>query len=187
MSRNARFAMVVVAAVAAGWAAVGCGDKAEPTSGPYVNTNWGFSIVIPPGWGKEEELPGSVVETYPPDQAGNDNRLDYLIVSGEQLREPLTLDEYAQIKSANGAKVMPNYKELEKATVDLNGTKAVRVVYNAHNEEKDVTSVAYFILGEGRAFMIIGMAKTDSYKGREAAYDQIAKTFKLEKMAAPAK
>jgi hypothetical protein len=187
MSRNARFTMIVVAALAAGWMAVGCGDQPKPTGGPYVNTDWGFSITLPPGWGKEEELPGSIVETYPPDQAGNDTRLDYLIVSGEQLKDALTLDEYAQIKSSNGAKVMPNYKELERATVDLNGTKAVRVVYTAHDESKDVTSVAWFILGEGRGFMIIGMAKTDSFKTREPSYDQIAKTFKLEKAAAPAK
>jgi hypothetical protein len=179
--------MVVVAAMAAGWAAVGCGDQPKQSAGPYVNTDWGFSITIPPGWGKEEERGGSIVETCPADQIGNDARLDYLCVNGEQLREALTLDEYAQIKSANGAKVMPNYKELEKAKVDLNGTPAIRIVYSAHDETKDVTSVAYFILGEGRGFMIIGMAKTDSYKGREAAYDQIAKTFKLEKTAAPAK
>jgi len=187
MARNARIAMVVVTALVTGLAAAGCGSDQPKQSGPYVNTDWGFSITIPAGWGKEEERGGSIVETCPPDQIGNETRLDYLCVNGEQLKEAFTLDEYAQLKVALGAKVLPNYKETEKTKVDLNGTPSVRVVYSAHDDTKDVTSVAYFILGEGRGFMIIGMAKTDSYKSREAAYDQIAKTFKLEKTAAPAK
>jgi len=102
-----------------------------------------------------------------------------VFVYAENLPDVLTADEYAKVKSEQGQKGLPEYKEFESKTVDVGGTPARRVIYSAVMGEAQRKSLAYFLVRERRGYMVIGTADPSRFDARVPEFDAIAATFKL--------
>jgi len=174
----AALAAVVSFAVAAG----GCAPKEPAAAEPQVFTNQakGFTITFPADWKTWEGGRGTDVEGYPPDQTDPNVPRDMVFVYAENLPDVLTADEYAKVKSEQGQKGLPEYKEFESKTVDVGGTPARRVIYSATMGEAQRKSLAYFLVRERRGYMVIGTADPSRFDARVPEFDAIAATFKLK-------
>jgi hypothetical protein len=181
MSPHAWVAAVLAGAVALAVAASGCApqepSKAEPQV--FVNKVKGFTIAFPGDWKTWEGGRGTDVEGYPPDQIDPNVPRDMVFVYAENLPDVLTADEYARVKSEQGQKGLPEYKEFESKTVDLGGKPARRVIYSTVVAETPMKSLAYFLVREKRGYMIIGTADTARFDVRVPDFERIAATFKL--------
>lgn len=181
MSRNALAVLVLAGVVAVTLFAAGCAPKEPPKPEPNVIVNKfkGFSITYPGDWKTWEGGRGTDVEGYPPDQTDPNVLRDMLFVYVEDLPGALSLDEYAQVKSAHGTKVLPEYKEEETTSAELSGVPAKRVVYSAVMADTRVTSLAYFLVSGKRGYMIIGSADESRFAERKGEFEKIAATLKL--------
>jgi hypothetical protein len=179
MSPRAWVAAVVAGAVAV--AAGGCAPKGPAAPEPQVFTNQvkGFTITFPGDWRTWEGGRGTDVEGYPPDQTDPNVPRDMLFVYAESLPDVLTAEEYARVKSDQGEKGLPEYKEFESKTVDLGGAPARRVVYSAMMGETARKSLAYFLVHNQRGYMIIGTADPSRFDARVPEFEAIAATFRL--------
>ena len=181
--------LAIALAAALCFAAAGCESKpAAPKPTTFASNENGFSITYPDDWKKWTGSPGANLLLNPPDQTDVNAYRDNVIVRVEYLDEALTLDEYAKVKAAKGAAVMPDYKELEKGAATIGGQPAKRLVYSYSHGDTPVTAIAYFLLSGQRGYMVLCSASVDRFAQRKAQFEEIAGTFKLIPVgAAPAK
>jgi hypothetical protein len=172
------------AAVLAAIGLAGCGPEA-PKSETYASQSQGFSVTFPPDWAKTGGGAGMNLALRPPDQAEGEAFRDVLFVHVERLTDAMPLDDFFAVKSALGKKAMPDYKEIEKGAVKLNGQDARRLVWSYTDGETPVQTMAYFLVSGSRGYMIAGSAQAERFAQRKAAFEGILATFKVEG-AAPA-
>ena len=173
------------AAVLAAICLAGCGPEA-PKSETYASQAQGFSVTFPADWGKTTGGLGMDLALRPPDQADGEAFRDVLFVHVEGLAEAMPLDDFFAVKAARGKKAMPDYKEIEKGAVELNGQDARRLVWSYTHAETPVQTMAYFLVSGSRGYMIAGSARAERFAQRQAAFEGIMATFKVEGAAAPA-
>jgi hypothetical protein len=173
------------AAVLAAIFLAGCGPEA-PKSETYASQALGFSVTFPAEWAKTTGGLGMDLALRPPDQADEETFRDVLFVHVERLADAMPLDDFFAVKAARGAKAMPDYKEIEKGAVKLNGQDARRLVWSYTHEETPVQTMAYFLVSGNRGYMIAGSARAERFSQRKAAFEGIMATLKVEGAAAPA-
>jgi hypothetical protein len=170
--------MLLVAAVFLGLG--GCASAPEkPKSETYASEVEGFSIAFPSDWRKTVGAPGMNLEIMPPDQTDPNVFRDDLLVRVEPLADPLALDDYFAIKVALGAKLIQDYKEIEKGPAVLGGRPAMRLVYSYVNGDTPVTSMAYFLASGRRGYMVAASAVSNRFAERKPAFEAIVNTFQL--------
>jgi hypothetical protein len=173
---------VGAAAVLAALVLAGCGPE-TPKSETYASKELGFSVTFPSDWEKSAGGYGMDLALRPPDQADVNVFRDTLFVRAEGLADAMPLEGFFAAKAAGGAKVMPDYKQIEKGAVKLNGQDARRLVWSYTHSGTPVQTMAYFLVSGRRGYMIAASARVDRFAQRKAAFEEIMATFKVE--AAP--
>jgi len=163
----------------------GCAPE-PPASETYASPPEGFSVTYPSDWNKETGGYGMNLSLTAPGQADPNVFRDVVFVRVESLPGAMPLDDFFAVKVARGKEVMPDYKEIEKDPVRLNGQDARRLVWSYTHNETPVQSMAYFLVSGARGYMIAGSAQVERFSPRRPAFEAIMATFKVEGAPAPA-
>jgi len=156
----------------------GCGPS-QPQAQTHANPEKGFTITYPGTWHESTYGHGADVEIMPIDEDDPNVFRDNVLVRVESLRDPLTAEEYAGIKIAKGATIMPDYKEIEKGAGTLGGIEARRLVYSYTHGETPVTSIAYFAVSGRHGYMVLGSAVSNRFEEFKPTLEGIIATFRL--------
>jgi hypothetical protein len=162
---------------------VGCTSApAPPPSHNYIDKEKGFSLTFSGEWRQWTGGIGSDLEIMPVDQTNPNVFRDTLLVHMEGLAEPMTLDQFFAVKAGAGARAVPEiqYKEIEKVGTTLGSQDARRLIYSMDRDGTPVTSMAWFLVKDGRGYTLLASAASERFEAMRPKFEAVAATFKFE-------
>ena len=154
----------------------GCGKKSHMAGNRYCNPANGFSIELPPEWERREGFMGSVVcATRPQDGAAGGFRENVNVVV-EKLPGSTGLKQYHE----QGLKDLAGFSVSESGDATPGGVPAKWVLYARRAGPLDLEVLVYFLVREGRGYVITCTATKDAMPQHRKRFEEIVGTFKAE-------
>lgn len=147
-----------------------CSKGYDQDSGVYEDN--GISVNFPSGWTKTTQVPYSTVTVM---KEGTDTNVSLFI---QNMPDNMTLDEYLSNVSANQSRI--GARETSSGTITMGGLEGQWSIRALNASGVNFTSITYTVLQDGKAYTILGVARTDDFGQWETVFDTTAKSIQFE-------
>jgi len=148
----------------------------------HVEGKGGFSFAPPKDW-EFRDFPGMKYQiAFGPAADGFAPNINVVEENSQG-----TLDAYVEASEATLAKIFQKYKKISLAEFKLDGgAAAMKLVTTNEQQGKTLRQTFYLIDANDKKFVVTCTALAEGGEKLDAAFDASIKTFKLEKVQAPA-
>ncbi len=153
--------------------------KVSGNDQPYHNAQKGYTIVFPSNWEVKEGFMGLDVFGLSALKNSEDKFRENVNVVTEDLRTPLTLDEYYDLGVKNLSMLLTDFKEIDTGRVDVNGVPARWIVYDHRMGEVRARVLQVIMVKGDRAYIITATATPEEFDSYRGSFDTIVKSFKF--------
>ena len=158
-------------------------QDAEKAPTPYHDEVNGFTIMPPPGWVTSQADETQVFFNSPPNGeddpfSENINIIITPVPDDEDSELPTAEDYQAEILTAL-AEDAEDVSVPEADDIEINGVKAIRIVFAFTMQGTSVKSVQYVLIHDGTIFTITGTALPDTYDTYIGAIDAAVNSLQV--------
>lgn len=148
-----------------------------PKPQPFVSEKDGFRITGPAGW---EQTTGNKFTVVGYKQAltdPSDSTHEVIDVSVDTVQAGTDLDAFANARVKAMRERLKEFKLISSKKVELGSTSAVRVVMQDKPRSRELKSLIYIVIANGREYSIYCIAAADQYDKYEPIFEEVCKTF----------
>lgn len=155
----------------------------------YVNSDYGLTIDYPHDWYKEE-LPGNnPVTFYSPYENDNDQYAEYVGIFTESVGSGISLNSYVDDYIDEMQDILPELEVAEQSSVSISGLSGVKVVSADTDFDQDGNldhkSIRFFVIEDGRAFVIVYDAVQGRYETYLPIVDEMLNSLEIDTAGLP--
>lgn len=196
LKRERRFlftALLLIGALA------GCGSKPGPTQpssastepGRYYSREHGFSIVLPTGWAKQENLANVsnpalgtnftiVVAAVSPTEGSNDTFAENTLVGVLSFPSSISLTNFFELMRTDAESTLPGYRILEQGQVIINSNNAIWIVDSPGTGQLNLRGLKYFLVNGRKGYFVQSLAAPASFTAYRRIFEDTARSFRFE-------
>lgn len=131
----------------------------------YHNPAYGITIQYPSSWSKQEinssVVTNEIVEFISPSETDLDKFREKLVITVEDLSNPLSLKEYTNLSKQQITNQNQNVKILREFDSNLAGKRAYTVVYTVNDEQSNLKRMETWTLNNFKVYSIVYEAELD--------------------------
>lgn len=157
-------------------------EQNQPNFTKYENSTDGITIQYPDNWSKLENsniITNEIVEFSP--QSSNSNVPEKLVITGENLSDPLSLAEYTKLSKQEIVQQNNNVKILSETDSTLAGKRAYKVVYTLSDQGNELKRMETWTLKNFKVYSITYEAQAGKYDQSLPTAEKMINTFQLDK------
>jgi hypothetical protein len=143
---------------------------------PYTNPMGGFTIMYPGNW--EQRMVGTTLVALSPQEGPADTFRENVNVVFEPLTFPMAPQQYAMASLSSMQTQLAGFALVEQGPAMVGGRPAHRMVYN-HFMGQPLSVLAYFLVVNGRGYVITCSGSPGQLARYRPYFDQIANTIRF--------
>lgn len=146
----------------------------------YTNTEKNYTITYPSSW-KKTNVPRLDVVLFAPPKSPEDNAHASMNIVSEKVGAGITLDQFYSESAANLKTALQDVVVEKTGSADINGIPTKWILYTHVMQNVKFRVLQYFIAHHETVFLLTFSSAVDSFDSYRHDFDEIAKSFKLEK------
>jgi hypothetical protein len=147
----------------------------------YVNREYGFSLILPRIWQKQEGLPGTILVARSPLTGAEDKFQENITVSVGDLTEEVPLDVIYELNKEEIMRVIPGVKEeILEADIYAGRIKGKSLAFINRNGESAIRTLIALWVKEKRVYVLVCSAELKDYTKYADYFRKATRSFSIQ-------
>jgi len=154
-------------------------EKAAP-AGRFYCEDYGFSVLVPPGWEVHENYMGAALALVSPPEDYRDNFRESAIIAVQPVPPRMSTAMLADSAKAGIGWVAENTRVQAEGTAWIDNRKANWVTYTGYINNTKTYIVQYFLIHEGKGYTMTCVCDPVYVRANQKIFDTMAKSMRIE-------